>query len=232
MSQDSTRPSAAPTGGGCAHCDDSVPHEHLDVRAIVEASRAGETARARTMTVLAAAVTLVATGLAWWLGGAGPALGAVAVAATGWVLVTVCALAVLGAARSRAGDARALVVASLTQAGLTPLVALAVAVLTGATWPVALVAGGTWLLCGALAEVVRARSWGRMLFAPGEAGEHARARAVADRGRGRGPGLAWPVQGAAVAAATWLLGPVPLAVVVLVPLAVALAAARRPATPR
>ncbi|WP_418605870.1 hypothetical protein [Georgenia sp. SUBG003] len=114
--------------------------------------------------------------------------------------------------------------AALASAALTPPAALAVALLAG-SWTGALVAGATWLAAGAGAALARARTWRAVLLTPGEAGENARARAVAERGADS-PGelRRWLVQGLLVAAAVVLLAAVPATVVVLVPLAVVLAA--------
>jgi hypothetical protein len=215
----------------CEHCDDSVPHEHLDVKGLVESSRTRARAGAVRMAAVSA-VLLAATGaLAAAVGGAGHALAAVGLTALGWVVVTALALAVVGAARRRTSEGRAVVTAALASAGLTPLAALAVAMLAGG-WTGALVAGATWLAAGAVAALVRARSWRALLLTPGDAGEHARARAVAERGVDAPGGVRrWLVQGALVAAAVALLGLVPATVVVLVPLAVVLAA-RTAAVPR
>jgi hypothetical protein len=208
----------------CEHCDDSVPHEHLDVKGLVESSRALARAGAIRMAVVAAAVLVATVMLAAVVGGVAHALAAAGLTALGWVLVTALALVVAGVARRRTSDTRAVVVAALASAGLTPLAALGVALLAGG-WTGALVAGATWLAAGAVVALVRARSWRALLLTPGDAGEHARARAVAQRGTGL-PGeiRRWLIQGALVAAAVALLSAVPATVVVLVPLAVVLAA--------
>ncbi|MPV38310.1 hypothetical protein [Georgenia subflava] len=206
----------------CEHCDDSVPHEHLDVRALV--TRSADRARTRALRMLAVAggLAVVTAVVGVTIAGPGRAFGALGVAVLGWLLVTAVAVAAVGVGRARTSDARALVLAALVSAGLAPLVALAVAALGGG-WSGALVAGSAWLLCGAVADVVRSRTWRRLLLTPGEAGEHARARAVAERDSSRDL-TRWLAQGVLVGASTWLLGVLPLAVVVLVPLAVALAA--------
>ncbi|PFG38556.1 hypothetical protein ATJ97_1037 [Georgenia soli] len=208
----------------CEHCDDSVPHEHLDVKALVESSRDRARARATRMAVVGAAALVATAVLASVVDGPALALAAVGLSALGWVLVTALALVVAGAARRRTSDARAVVAAALTSAGLTPLAALLVALLAGG-WTGALVAGATWLAAGAVTALVRARTWGTLLLTPGEAGENARARAVAERGADR-PGelRRWLVQGLLVAAAVALLSVVPATVIVLVPLAVVVAA--------
>jgi hypothetical protein len=210
-----------PAAHACDHCDTSVPHEHLDVRAIVDTARANARRRAVTMVAAAAVVTVAAVVVTVLVATPSEALGALALTAAGYLVVTAVGVAVLGAARARTSDRRAVVLAGLVSAALAPCVALAVALTVGV--PGAAVAGATWLLGGALAEAGRARTTNRLLLT--EAGETARAAAVATRGA-LPPGTLprWVAQGAFVALATWVLALVPLAVVALVPLAVALAA--------
>lgn len=224
MSNDTTtRPAPDPAPYRCEHCDDSVPHEHLDVRAVIEDARDAARSRALRRLVVAGVVLVAALVLAVVVAGVAAALGSAALTAAGWVVVTVTALGVVGAARARTSDARALVTGALVSAALVPLVALAVAALVGG-WPAAVVAGATWLACGAVAEGVKARTWRALLLTEGDDGERARARAVAQRGRAPQGAGRWLVQAAAVGLATWLLTVVPAVVLVLVPLSVALTA--------
>ncbi|GAA1622583.1 hypothetical protein [Georgenia ruanii] len=230
MSDHATAPSAATTTYRCEHCDDSVPHEHLDVTAIVTAAGRAAVVHAGWMLALALVLAVAAVAVAVADAGLGAALGALVPVVVGWLVVTAAGLGVVGAVRARSSDARALVAGGLTGAALTPLAALAVALLAGPGWPAALVAGGGWLLCGAVAALVRARAVRLLLVAPGAAGERERVRAIASRGRDDwGQQARWLLQGVALAVATWLLGLVPAAVAVLVPLSVvaAVAAARR-----
>lgn len=224
MSNDTTtRPASDPAPYRCEHCDDSVPHEHLDVRAVIEDAR--DTARSRALRRLVGAGIVLAAALVVTLVAAGVAvtLGALALTAAGWVVVTVAALGVVGAARARTSDARALVTGALVSAALVPLVALAVATLVGGR-PAAVVVGATWLACGAIAEGGKARTWRALLLTEGDDGERARARAVAQRGRAPQGAGRWLVRGVAVGLAVWLLAAVPAVVLVLVPLSVALTA--------
>lgn len=207
-------------GGGCEHCDDSVPHEHVDVRALVETSRQGSRRRAMIMTALAAAALAAALVVAVPAGGAVPALTAAAVTALGWLALTGAGLLIAG----RVGGARGVAAGAMTTAGLTPLALLTVAWASG-TWPAAPVAAAVWLLAGALAACVQARTWRALLLQPGPAGERARAHAVRARGAtGSGEVRRWAVQGLLVGVATALLIAVPPLAVVLVPVAVLLAA--------
>ncbi|MHB1064229.1 MAG: hypothetical protein ACYC1Z_07065 [Georgenia sp.] len=225
MSNDTTTmPASDPLPSRCEHCDDSVPHEHLDVKVVIEESRTRARDRAVRQLALAAAFLIVAAVVAAVAAGIGATLGAAALAAAGWVVANAVALGVVGVLRARTSDGRALVSAALTAAGLMPLVALLVAALVGG-WPAGLVAAATWLLCGAVAEGLRARTWRALLLAPGDAGERARARAVGERANVRTAGAGhWLVPGVAVGLATWLLTPLPVAVLVLVPLSIALTA--------
>lgn len=224
MSNDTTtRPAPDPAPYRCDHCDDSVPHEHLDVPAVIAGARARALSVARTRLVVAVVVLAAAGAVALVAAGTGATLGAAALTAVGWAVVTAVALGVVGAVRSRASDTRALVVGALTSAGLLPLVALVVALVVGG-WAAAAVAGSVWLLCGALAEGLRARTWRALLLTEGDEGERARSRAVAKRSERPAGAGTWLAQGAAVGLATWLLTAVPVVVVVLVPLSVALTA--------
>lgn len=222
-------PSPAPAAA-CEHCDDSVPHTHLDVRAVVD----GERARARRIAALElalAAALLTGATVAAVLTDEPGALWAAVVVAVGWVVVTAVGVGVTGALRDRSSDVGALLGGSLTAAAGVPLVALAVALVAPAGVLAAVTAGAAWLACTAVAELVRARAWRRLLLEPGPAGERARGRAVA----GDAPGTArtvlrWTPPGVLVGVCVWLLGLVPAVVVVLVPLSVALAVLRARAT--
>lgn len=218
-----------PAADACHHCDTSVPHEHLDVPAVIDGARRAARRGAVVMVAVAGALTAAAVVLAALVAGPGRAAGAAGLTLAGYVAVASVGVVVAGSARRRTSGSVAVLGASLTTAALTPLVALVVAAVTGPGWAVALVAATTWLLVTALAEAGRVRSWDRLLLTPGDAGERARARAVADRGSHDPTSARWAAQGVLVGAATWLLGVVAPAVVVLVPLApavVALAARR------
>ncbi|MFH5822403.1 hypothetical protein [Georgenia sp. AZ-5] len=205
----------------CEHCNDSVPHEHLDIKAVVAGARRDALREAGWMTAASAVAAGAAAGLAAVAAGTAPALTALGVTVAGWVVTTLAGLGVLGATRARLADSGAVLAGSFTTAALTPLVALAVALLTGGGWAVALVAGAAWLLCGALAALARARTYRALLLQPGEAGERARSAAVArSRRPGRREPVSWLLQAVAVAVCVWALTPLPALVVVLVPLAV------------
>ncbi|MFD1504549.1 hypothetical protein FE374_05745 [Georgenia yuyongxinii] len=228
-----TAPSPAPASYRCEHCDDSVPHEHLDVAAIVGAARRSALVRAVTMIATAVVVIAVAMVVAVGAAGTGAAVSALTITMVGWAVATAIGVAVVGAVRGRSSSG-ALIVGALTTAALAPVVALAVAVLARAGWAGALVAGGGWLLCGAVATLARARTLRALLLTEGDAGERARAGAVAKRAQaGRADVVRWLSQGVLVGVSAWLLTLLPVLVVVLVPLAVVLAvAAARPRTGR
>jgi hypothetical protein len=228
-----TAPSPSPASYRCEHCDDSVPHEHLDIAAIVAAARRSALRRSVMMTAAAVVVVAVALVVAVGAAGTGAAVTALAVTVVGWVMSTAIGVAVAGAVRGRS-TAGALIVGALTTAALAPVAALAVALLARAGWAGALVAGGGWLLCGAVATLARARTVRALLLTEGDAGERARAGAVAQRGQaGWADTLRWLLQGVMVGVSAWLLTVLPVLVVVLVPLAVVLAvAAARPRSGR
>ncbi|UNX55848.1 hypothetical protein MF406_06335 [Georgenia sp. TF02-10] len=211
------------TTTGCEHCADPAhradPARRAESGSTAEAVDTPKARRQARVLVLSGAVLAGAAGaLVVARSGAGPALLTAVGTVAGWLLVTAAGLLVLAAARGRGSLARATVLGGLTTAALTPLVCLALALL-GAAWPEALLAGAAWLLCGAVAVAVRARAYQRLLSAGAADGARPGAAAAAGSSAGRQAGW-WLGQGVAVAAATALLGAVPAAVLVLVPLAV------------
>ncbi|WP_164745212.1 hypothetical protein [Georgenia faecalis] len=226
MSDHVTTPAPASTGG-CAHCDSSVPHEHTDIRELVVAARERAARTASVTAAVAAAVLAVALVAGTLTAGIGLSLAVTGATVAGWAVVAGLGVLVAGALQARGGEATAVVTASLTTAALAPLAALAVSFVlpgeatAGTHLALAAVAGASWLGCTAVSEVLRARTWRRLLVSAG--GEAARAQVLAGEeplgGHGR-----WLAQGAVMALAVAALAVVPLLVVVLVPLAVAVAA--------
>lgn len=215
-----TSAASASTGHGCTHCDSSVPHEHLDLPAVVETERR----RSLRETLLQVVVALFLLGAAVGRTAGERALLAVPLTVAAWVAVTGLGLLVAGAVRNRAGDQRAVAAGALTTAGLVPLTALGVVLVVGDGLEVALAAGATWLTVTAAVHAVRTRAWRRVLVRGTAEGDKARQVAVDSRERAAGRDLLpWAVQGLSVGLATYLLGLVPLAAVVMVPLAVVLA---------
>lgn len=216
----STSPAAA---RGCTHCDPAVPHEHVDLPAVVAAARR-RAARTASLQVL---LTLVALGAVAAATRGGTTLLAVPAAAAAWLAVTGVGLVVAGTVRRRSGPGRAVLAGALTTAALVPVASLAVALLLPGGWLTAAGAAAGWLAATAGAAAVRTRAWRRVLVTAGREGDQARQAALADRDRraGRDVGV-WAVQGLAAGLAVAVLGPLPVAVAVLVPLAVVLAVVR------
>jgi len=232
----------------CAHCDSTQPHEHLDVAAAVRDRRRtlalGAGARVVVVAALAgifAALTAIPTT---------PPAAVVALAGTAaWAVATAAGVLAAGLAHRsggghlRRGASASLVIGALVTGAVTPLAALAVALLlspsaalppSDAAAPLAVAgwAGLGWLGAASGAEVAGAVRLRSLLLRPGPAGERARADAVRDAhpetSRFDG-GLRREVRAivgallAAVVFTAWTatLMAVPAAVVVLVPLHVA-----------
>lgn len=210
---------------GCSHCDGSVPHEHIDVRA--ELTAAARTSRLRSGLLLAIALVPLVVGLV--LAAASDQIGEglflVVAVVTGWILATAVGVVVahlVGRRSVRLGLASG----TATTSALGPVVGLAAGIglslASGAPLAAALVAGGTWWTASALVDAFAAVAWRKSLFEPGDVAEQARAQAIAGRKDRRFVSLAWLVQGPAVAVATVLTGPPALAVLLLAALCAAL----------
>jgi hypothetical protein len=226
----------------CAHCDSTQPHEHLDVSAAVRERR-------RALALSAGAHVLVVAALAGSLAAltavpTTPPVVVVALAGTAaWAVATATGVLAAGFAhrtdggRRRRGASASLVIGALVTGAVTPLTALAVALLvppSDAAGPLAVAgwAGLGWLGAASAAEIAGAVRLRGLLLRPGPAGERARADAVRDAR----PGTSRPDGGfrrdvraiggvllAALVFTAWTvtLMLVPAAVVVLVPLHVA-----------
>lgn len=212
---DAETPTTASTG--CEHCDGSIPHEHVDVRAAVAES--GTRLRRRLTRDARLTQVLVLAGLAAHLlvdRSLGALALAVLVGATGWFLGTLVALALTSARADRRGVV-------LGAAALAALVAPTGAVATLATGHVGAVlsAAAAWLACAGAAQVVRTRTALRLLDRPGREGEALRQAAT----HGRLPGgvdLGWLGHAAGVLAWGAPAAVLPATLVVTVPLHVAL----------
>ncbi len=238
----------------CEHCDESVPHEHLDVPSIVRARRDSlvRSSAAAAAAWLLLAVAPLAAAAATGAAGAATTLGSTLLGMLAWGLATAVGLVAAGRARRRSarGPAASLATGALAAAAVTPPLALGVALVAGSAGAqpavVALGAGAGWLTAALAAEVVGSLRHRSLLLAPGPDGEAARAGAVewsrphsgvgdSARRRGAGRDELERLPGAVVAGAavgTWVtvLSVVPVLVVVLVPLhvgAVALLGRRR-----
>lgn len=210
---------------GCSHCDGSVPHEHIDVRA--ELTAAARKSRTRSSILLTVAVVPLVTGLvlAAVAGNVLEGLFLVLAVVTGWVLATAVGVVVaqiVGRRSVRFGLASGTAATS----ALGPVVGLAAGIglslASDAPLAAALVAGGTWWTMSALVDAFASAAWRRSLFAPGDVAEQARSQAIAGRKDTQVVSLAWLVQGPAVALATVLSGLPALAVVLLAALCAAL----------
>jgi hypothetical protein len=215
-------------GSSCAHCDDSVPHEHVDVRAELTAVAAA--ARRRSSVTLLVALAPLVLGLvaAAVLSDVVAHLLLVVAVAVGSLVVTAISLTVArGATRrsARVGVAAGAAVSSALAPVVGLLAGLGVTAALGGTisWPAALVAGGAGWTIAAVGNYGASAMWRKMLFEPGEQAERARAQAMASRGSEPSTfSLAWLVQGPAVGAAAVLTGLLAFAVVPLAALCAAL----------
>lgn len=222
----------------CAHCDSTLPHEHVDVGAVVRARRrallAWSAAYVGVLAVAAAALSALSPTTA-----PGP-LPLLLAGALGWAATTAAGVITAGLANQGRPDRRAeanLALGAMASGALTPVAALAVALLLGSAGPgrAAAWAGLGWLAAASAAEVASRLRTRALLLAPGDAGERARATAVHLRAPRDGAALL----GALAAAATfalWLavLALMPVLVLVLVPLhaaTVALLALRKIRSP-
>lgn len=224
----------------CPHCEATHEHDHVDEPAVVRAhrSRLAAASGVRAVLVLLALVIVLlllpaTAGLA--LVGAGLLAWGLATAAG--VLVASADLARRGGdTRDRSAERRLVTVSVLTGAALTPVLALLIA-LAGRSWvdgPGALVAVAAaaatgWLAGSAAADVVRALRLRTLLTTDSRAGEVARASAVRYREQSDEWRQLATVLGTALLVGLWvaLCQLLPLAVVVLVPLHVALVAGTR-----
>ncbi len=226
----------------CAHCDSTLPHEHLDVAAAVATRRralawgiGGRVALVAALAGALAALTAAPT--------TPPAVVVALAGAAAWAVATAAGVLAAGFAhrtgegRLRRGAHASLVIGALVTGAVTPLAALAVALLlspSDAPDPLAVAAwaGLGWLGAAAAAEIAGSVRLRGLLLRPGPAGERVRADAVRDAR----PGTSWfdgvarrearAIGGALLAAVvftawTAVLALVPAAVVVLVPLHVA-----------
>lgn len=227
----------------CAHCDSTLPHEHLDVAAAVATRRRALAwgIGGRVALVVALVGTLAAIGAI----PTAPLDGVVLVlaGAVTWAVATAAGVLAAGHAHRaddggpRRGAGASLAIGALVTGAVTPLGALVVALLlppnvaagppAAAGW-----AGLGWLAAASAAEIAGSVRLRRLLLTPGPAGERARADAVRDsrpgasrfgaEARREGRAIAGAVL-AAVVFTVWtaVLSLVPAAVVVLVPLHVA-----------
>jgi hypothetical protein len=208
----------------CEHCDDSVPHEHVDEQPLVEGYRAA--LRRGVAAVAAVGATLAVAVL---IGGREAAL-AIPLGAVAWTVCSALGLLALSVVRSRRSTPVAVIAGAVTTAALTPLLALLVAVAAGGDvgWRAAAGALG-WLAVSGTVSGIRAGALRTLLAAHTREGEAARSGVV--RTAGRPSPLAeagWLVATGAVFGLCVLAAAVlPVVVVVLIPLNAALAVLSR-----
>lgn len=215
---------AAETPYVCEHCDDSVPHSHVDEKPLVDAYRR------ELLGALVAVAALAVLWLAATLLLAREAAFATVLGAASWVLATALGLVAFALTRRSRPGAAAVIVGAVTTAAVTPLLALLVALLTpGGVAARAVAAGLGWLVASAVVTGVRTVRLREVLVADTREGEAARSGVVRTAGR-PSPYVeaGWLVLTAGVTAlcvaATALM---PVVVVVLVPLNAALAVLTR-----
>jgi hypothetical protein len=208
----------------CDHCDDSVPHRHVDEKPLVEGYR---TALRRSVLGVAAVGLLLAVAVV--LGGRAAAL-AIPLGAAAWTVSSAVGLLVLSLVQTRRPTPAAVIAGAVATAAAAPLLALLVAAASdGAIGWRALAGTLGWLAVSGTVSGIRAGQLGALLTSHTREGEAARSGVVRTDGR-PSPYIeaAWLVATAVVfglcVAATAAL---PVLVVVLVPLNVALAVLSR-----
>lgn len=208
----------------CEHCDDSVPHQHVDEQPLVEAYR-----RDLLRAVLAAcglsALWLVAATLLAWGSVYGLLLGALA-----WAVATAVGLLVFLLVQRGAAAATAVIAGAIGTAAISPILALLVAYLVpGPVWARGLTGGLGWLALSLLVTGIRSGRLRDTLTAYTRDGEAARSAIVRTGGR-PSPYVeaAWLVATALVfGLCVTAAGAMPLITGVLVPLNAALAVLSR-----
>ena len=224
-----------PEAGGCAHCDGSVPHKHVDVATAVREADERLAARGRRDVGLGVGllvVVLVASAVA--LLGYLPTLWAALVGIVGWAAAMVLGLLVVAlygrrnpGSVQRAPDGRPLGAPHRA----TVLAGVAVSVLVAPTGLLAATAGGEpwgavtgaagWLAAAGIAQAGSTRSVRELLVTQGPQGEAARQAAVHGE-LPHGPGLSWLWHGLGVAVWGALAAVLPLTLIVALPLHVAI----------
>lgn len=208
----------------CEHCDDSVPHQHVDEQPLVEAYRRA-LLRAGLLAAGAALIWLAAAIILAWDSSYGLLLGSLA-----WAVATAIGLVVFLVVQRSAGGATAVIAGAIGTAAITPILALVVAFLVpGPMWARGLTSGLGWLVLSLLVTGIRTGRLRDTLTAHTRPGEAARSAVVRTGGR-PSPYVesAWLVATAVVfglcVVATALM---PILTGVLVPLNAALAMASR-----
>lgn len=226
MTTDSPAAPGAPTppAASCEHCDDSVPHEHVDEQPLVEGYRGALRRSVTGVAVLGAALAVAVV-----LGGLDVAL-AIPLGAMAWTVSSALGVLTLSVVRTSRSTPVGVVAGAVTTAAVTPLLALLVAVAAGGDpgWRAAAAVLG-WLAVSGTVAGIRAERLRGLLVAHTRDGEAARSGVVRTGGR-PSPWVeaGWLVLTAAVLGLCVLAAAVlPVVVVVLVPLNAALAVLSR-----
>lgn len=208
----------------CEHCDDSMPHKHVDERPLVERYRR-ELLRSGLAVAGVCAVWLALALALDWSAVLGLGLGMAA-----WALASGIGLVVFARMRGERSAAHAVIGGAIATAAISPILALLVAALApGTPMTRGVTAGLGWLVISALVSGIRAGRLRDQLVAHTRDGEAARSAVVRTAGR-PSPYIeaAWLVLTAVVFAvcvtATALM---PIVTGVLVPLNAAIAVLSR-----
>lgn len=162
----------------CEHCDDSVPHTHVDEQPLVERYR-----RDLMRAVLAVAAVGV-IGLAVVLVLAMDAAFGLVLGLAAWAVATIVGLIVFLALRRARTTPVAVIGGAIATAAVSPILALVVAYLApGTIGARALAAGLGWLAVSALVTAVRTGRLRDQLVAHTRDGEAARSAIVRTGGR-------------------------------------------------
>lgn len=162
----------------CEHCDDSVPHQHVDEQPLVEGYR---------QDLLRAGLAVAGLGVVWVAAGVllardsafGLMLGGLA-----WAVATAIGLVAFLVMGGRRSAATAVIAGAIGTAAISPILALLVGFLTpGPIWARALTGGLGWLALSSLTTGVRTGRLRDQLTAHTRDGEAARSAVVRTGGR-------------------------------------------------
>lgn len=165
----------------CEHCDDSVPHQHVDEQPLVEAYRRDLLRAALAACSLTLAGLAVTIALTWPTTGTPTAFfhGMAA-----WALATGVGLVVFLAAARSTTSAAAVIAGAIATAAVSPILALLVAYLVpGPIWVRGLTAGMGWLTLSLVVSGFRTGKLRNQLIAYTRDGEAARSAVVRTGGR-------------------------------------------------
>lgn len=198
-------------GPACAH--ESGNHEHVDVAARVALARRRSGTFAALTAAVAGVMALPAVVAGAWL--------PLVVAVTGWVAASAAGAATLHVGGRRGRRPAVMVAAAVITALVTTAYAAWLAGVWGReAWPAGV---GGWALAAAAFQAVQSVVWRRSLLTPGQFGEFARDQAVHAASPRWAARLAWWVLPAlAFGLWVWLVGLVPVAVVLVAMASIAL----------